>query len=221
MNSTQLSHVVGLDLGKRSDSSALVVLEVRDVPWTPKAEGSTTFEAAAVHRWPLGTPYPVIVEQTMQLLARPQLRHPLLVVDQTGVGEAVVDLFRAADAPMLGVSIGGGEAAPHRRADGTWRVTKHDLVSSPLALLNYRRLTFAKGMHLVDVLVKELEAFRVKITKAANQTYGHEGGAHDDIVLALSLACWAAERACGAVPDVQKDEAATEVSRAPDGVFMR
>ncbi len=41
-------------------------------------------------------------------------------------------------------------------------------------------------------LVRELQDFRVTITEAANDTYGGRTGAHDDLVLAVALACWGA-----------------------------
>jgi hypothetical protein len=46
---------------------------------------------------------------------------------------------------------------------------------------------------LASVLVQELLNFRVKITEAANETFGAGDGEHDDIVLAVALACWYAE----------------------------
>jgi len=63
-------------------------------------------------------------------------------------------------------------------------------------LLGHRRLTVAKAVALADVLKHELERFTVKINIAT----GHESfeawreKEHDDIVLAVALACWFAER---------------------------
>jgi len=42
-----------------------------------------------------------------------------------------------------------------------------------------------------EVLVNELLNFEVKITAAANDVYGAwREGTHDDLVLAVALACW-------------------------------
>ena len=47
---------------------------------------------------------------------------------------------------------------------------------------------------LAQVLVRELQTFTVQITDAGNETFGAENGrAHDDLVLAVSLALWVAE----------------------------
>jgi hypothetical protein len=46
-----------------------------------------------------------------------------------------------------------------------------------------------------DRLVRELQNFRVKLTVAAHETFGAwREGDHDDLVLAVALACWLAER---------------------------
>jgi hypothetical protein len=44
-------------------------------------------------------------------------------------------------------------------------------------------------------LVRELQNFQVKITAAANETFGvWRDGQHDDLVLAVALASWWGER---------------------------
>ena len=42
-------------------------------------------------------------------------------------------------------------------------------------------------------LVEEMEAFQVKITERGRDTYAAAVGAHDDLVVALALACWFGE----------------------------
>jgi hypothetical protein len=61
-----------------------------------------------------------------------------------------------------------------------------------LCIIGKRQLKIAKGMPLADVLVRELENFRVKVNTAT----GHDSyeawseNEHDDLVFALSIACW-------------------------------
>ena len=44
--------------------------------------------------------------------------------------------------------------------------------------------------------MRELTTFQVKITPAANEVFGAwRQGAHDDLVLAVAIAIWQAERA--------------------------
>ena len=48
------------------------------------------------------------------------------------------------------------------------------------------------------MLVRELLDFKVKITAAANETFGNfREGTHDDLVLAVAIAAWEGERGPG------------------------
>ena len=72
---------------------------------------------------------------------------------------------------------------------------KKELVASLQVLLQTRRLKVAKTLPEAATLVRELETFRVKVTEAANETFGAwREGQHDDLVLAVALAAWMGER---------------------------
>src|SRR3954469_2899484 len=95
---------IGLDLGRQSDPSALAVL--RSEPLSDEA-GQPVRDALGrqprrhdvihLERYPLGTAYPAVVDQVTGLLTRPEIRaidpQPTLILDETGVGAAVADLF--------------------------------------------------------------------------------------------------------------------------------
>jgi len=123
-----------------------------------------------------------------------------LVVDQTGVGRSVIDDLRAAGLPMTGVTIHGGDAVSQDADD--WRVPKRDLVGVAQVLLQNRRLKIAADLDLAPVLTAELGNFRAKIRLGGHDTYGAgedwREGNHDDLVLAVSLACWYGERSANA-----------------------
>jgi hypothetical protein len=129
----------------------------------------------------------------------------MLVVDQTGVGRAVVDMLTAAMAgrvncQFLPVTITAGEAVTVGEA-GQVRVPKKELVGVLQVLLQTRRLRVAASLPDAATLVRELETFRVKITAAANETFGAwREGQHDDLVLAVGLAAWMGERCLPAGP---------------------
>lgn len=79
-----------------------------------------------------------------------------------------------------------------------WHVPKRDLVSSAQLLLAKKLLKIADSP-LKETLEKELMSFQVDVSKG-HDTYGaaESGpwrlGKNDDIVLALSMACWWAQR---------------------------
>ena len=79
--------------------------------------------------------------------------------------------------------------------DGSWHVAKKELVSRLQVLLQTRRLQIARALPDADLLVKELQNFRVKVTVAANEVFeAWREGQHDDLVLAVAIAVWLAER---------------------------
>jgi hypothetical protein len=214
-----ISYIVGLDLGQASDFTALAILERRrpydglDSPvetfhvhrnWygldtvavrsgAPKTE--MTHAVRHLERFPLGTPYPTICECLVELFERPPLVNATLVVDQTGVGRAVLDLISRARprATIRPITITAGHTIV---PDGAgWHVPKKELVSTLQVLLQSRRLQVARQLPMAPLLGKELEAFRVKITASANETFeSWRERDHDDLVLAVALAAWVGER---------------------------
>jgi len=214
MNKT---YTVGLDLGQRQDPSALVVIE-REAA----ADGTpTAYRCLGLERWPLGTPYLEVVARTRAVMDAPPLKEAPLVVDQTGVGVAVVEMFRhAIDRVLVPVNITGGKQC-HRLPSGDWSVPKFDLVAVIQSLLGRRLLTFPRGHRLCKVLVDELRNFKVRVTAAANETYSAwRDSDKDDMVLALACSLWYADRAAGVIDNSKAASSGRSLlADAPAGVF--
>jgi hypothetical protein len=188
-------YVVGLDLGQAADYTALCVLQRS---WVREPDLVDTFTAhycvAHLVRWQLHTSYTTIVSELADLVQKPPLNYPLLAVDQTGVGRAVVDLVRQAEvkAVLRPITITAGHAVT--AGDDCWNVPKKELASTVQALLQDRRLVIAK-MPERELLSRELLNFKVKITLNANETFeAWRTRDHDDMVLSVALAAWLAER---------------------------
>jgi hypothetical protein len=179
-------YVVGLDLGQSADYSALAVL-TRTVP---QGGGEAAYTVGHLHRWPLGTDYPAIVADVAALVGRPPLDHPVVCIDEAGVGKAVLDLFRREQrlsARLVPFLVTGGRAATSA-AGGGWHLPKVQLVSTLQALLQSGRLRLA-AVPGRELLVKELLAFRVKLTAAGNETFeAWRERDHDDLVFAVAMA---------------------------------
>ena len=113
-----------------------------------------------LHRWPLGTKYSEVVKEVEALLTDPPqpaapygplvLAGSDLVIDQTGVGAAVVEVFEGADLPatISPVLITAGHQESF--ADGHWNVPKKQLVGVLQVLLQGRRLLVGKGLPLAQ-----------------------------------------------------------------------
>lgn len=190
---------VGLDLGQAHDYATLAILRAAIHPADDFGTTPPAYDVPHLQRFPLGLPYPKLVEQVVALMAVPALAGAVLVVDRTGVGRPVVDMLadRLRTVPgcrMLAVTITSGQSA--RRADpGGIRVPKKELVDALQALVSGRRLRVARSLPAAAALVCELESFRVRLTKGGREKFGAEReGQHDDLVLAVALAAWAAEQ---------------------------
>ena len=182
---------LGLDLGQAADYTALCLAERVD---NADNRVKCQYHMRHLQRFRLGTSYPDIVAEVARMMhTEPLQQDGQLVVDQTGVGRPVVDLLRQAKLYCVAVTITGGDVVSHEGGD--YRVPKRELVSTLQVLLQGGRLKFAEGLPEVATLVRELMAFQVKITDSANATFGSwREGSHDDLVLAVAMACWYGER---------------------------
>ena len=189
-----MSYTLGLDLGQAHDYTALTIIRKYPVP------SPARYEVPWLERYPLGTSYPAIVAavagRCRQLVAQGVREGvPDLIVDATGVGRPVVDLLRRERLPvtLIDVTITGGDTATQQGR--SWRVPKRELVSAAQVLLQSGRLKVAEALPDTATLTRELLNFQVKISEQAHDSYGAwREGTHDDLVLAVALACWYAER---------------------------
>ena len=147
------------------------------------------FQVGHLERLPLGTTYPAIVAHVGRLLTK-LAGHPELVIDFTGVGRPVFDMFVYSGIYPTGVVITGGMT--ETRDGRTCSVPKLNLVSRLQALLHEARLKIQRELDEAETLVRELQDFRVEFTAAGHLTFNARSGKHDDLVLALAIAAWRA-----------------------------
>ena len=103
---------------------------------------SDIYQVGHLERVPLGTLYPGIVAHVRRLLGK--LPNAALIIDYTGVGRPVFDLFTSAGISPVGVLITGGAVETH---DGAiYGVPKLTLVSRLQALLHEGRLKIHKEL---------------------------------------------------------------------------
>src|SRR4051812_16499700 len=181
-------YLVGLDLGQANDYTAVAVCEV--IPGL-HGQRDATLHVKHLERM-LHVPYPEQVARVGQLLDSPILRHRAdLIIDATGVGRPVVDMFRQAGRMFKGVTITAGDAES-RGDDGLYRVPKRNLVGALQVLLQSGRLKIAEGLELAETLKAELLNFKVKINlKTSHDSYeAWRENEHDDLCLAVCMCAW-------------------------------
>ena len=105
------------------------------------------------------------------------------------------DLLDAMGMPaeLVRITTTGG-AEPAEGAKG-WRLPKAALAASLLLLVEADRLRWVAEWPEAGTLAAELGAFQVRVTPGLCAGYGHPAGQHDDLVLALHIACRAGEHA--------------------------
>ena len=203
-------HVVGLDIGQSNDPSAVCVLEHAH----GIIDSGTSFERAHglsgdkqvtaeridvryLQRMPLGMSYPNIVAHVAELMQRPPLcgdrwtKPARLVIDQTGVGAPVGDLFEAAGMNPVRVTITGASVQ-----DVNWiardraHVAKQHLVSLVDAALHSGTLRFASRLAEAPAMKDELLDFRRKLSETGRSSYSARATKHDDLVMSLCIGVW-------------------------------
>jgi hypothetical protein len=189
---------IGVDLGQKHDHTAIAIverperiLENQRRIYNALAPLPMELLVRRVERVALGTPYPRVVEKIWEMThASPMAGDCAVVVDGTGVGTPVVDMLRAADlgCQMTAVTITGGE----KPTGGSARVClpKKDLIASVQLALEKGEMKIARRMSEVRTLVRELMDVRI----SGERIGADRAGEHDDLVIALALACWKARR---------------------------
>jgi hypothetical protein len=211
---TNTRYFAGLDLGQAHDSSALVILAADTFvarernPLDMSPVRHTVWTVVAAERFALGTPYPDIVYDVSWRFSRSPLSGAsTLVLDATGVGAAVWDLFSQQRLPveLSGVVLGAGRA--ESSSGGKAVVPKLELVDGVRVAMEAGQLFFAAGAAGVDLLIDELSQLEASFRESGSVMVEARAGAHDDLAIALMLALWAARKRGPVSPAVQVREA--------------
>jgi hypothetical protein len=191
----KVTYYAGLDLGLPGQFSALAVVEKRCARTEHGFEENASYAVRHLQRFPPGTPYSVVVEAVRAVFADPPIKGGTLVVDQTAVGRAVFESVRDAKtgASIRGLTVTAGHAAaPDER--GGWLVPKKDLVGLLQVLLQEKRLKVAQTLEHARTLTEELHQFQLKAVPLKPDAVEWRERPHDDLVLAVGIAAWQAER---------------------------
>jgi len=169
--------IVGIDVGKKRDPSALMAIEGDFL--APRRK------ITAADRLPLGMDYVSQTEAMDHFCAGSDL----VVVDCTGVGQAVVDglIDRKIEVPIWGMNITGGRGTRINWDHRTVFVPKRTLIEHTAVAIEKGILGHdvkeVQHKRTLDVLWDELRHFERR-----GQSIEAALGRHDDLVIALALA---------------------------------
>ncbi len=181
---------IGVDIGQRTEPSAVCVTETEDRTGPHGRE--CHYLVRHLERLSIGTRFPALADRAAQVASRIVERTadtPCVYLDATGLGESVVDLFstRTGSARVVAVYVNHGD----RRV----RVNRKEVQLGKAYLVGrLQALLQAHCLHLprtpdAEALASDLLEFEIKVREDANDRYGaFRVGAQDDLVTALGLA---------------------------------
>ncbi|MGC8850548.1 MAG: hypothetical protein ACP5QI_08770 [Candidatus Bathyarchaeia archaeon] len=156
-----MTHIMGVDLGKKRDYTAIAVLRKFEEAW----------KLVYMKRFKLGTPYASVIGYLKVLCEKiPEVAK--IVVDQTGSEYFVEDLAKAVSARVEGVML----SLPR----------KEEVMGNLKKMMQEGRLKIPYD----EELIAELNAERYELTKAGKIQFSHPDGTHDDMLWALALAAY-------------------------------
>jgi len=186
---------IGLDLGQLTDPSAASVIRrdiVTDAAGLPTrniaGNWAYRFTVLGLRRFPLHTPYTHVVNY-VKANRPPGSR---LVIDATGVGRPIVEMFRDAmpfPAIIDAVTITGGQSWS-QPSPGEWHCSKVELVAAARVILESTLLKVIPSLEHASLLKRELLNFRIKTSKTENEVYEARESEYDDLVISACLPIW-------------------------------
>lgn len=223
-------YIVCCDIGRKRD--AYTEVAIRDIPHIERGVKALGTPDRTVHTYSIvwlkrlrGAAYSAMVDSTVRLVNHADLvnNHDLLV-DATGVGDAVVELLRVANANPIPIVFTSGDQAKYVYLPGVRlfaehaeqlapmrtleqiNVPKSDLVAAGQMLLEQRRITLASDLPEVEraVFAEQLRGFTEVETKQAGRKPTFEAETerlHDDYVTAYLMGAWWAHQQRSAVPE--------------------
>jgi len=162
--------VVGLDLGKANDPSAMAVLR--------------NLTCVDLTRFPIRIPYPQVVKYVSYVIKN---IGAVLALDGTGVGKAVADMFIEEGIVPISVTITGGKVATGGKEPYEINVPKPILLDVLRKVMQQGFLKVPQGLTFSAELREELDLFTREGYSIVTK---RKFGSHGDLVFALALAAY-------------------------------
>lgn len=192
--------IIGVDFGQSKDYSAisygiyggLQKISSEDNSKPPHHE--PFIEIRYLERLQLGVKYEDQITRLKKVYDKVKSvsgKTPILVVDGTGVGKAVVEMVRKGGMSPIVVTVTGGQTVTK---DGrNWNIPKKELVSPAIVGIQNGTVRIANSLEHAEVLKKEMQNFKLKINIATgNESFeAWRERDHDDLVFATSLVVYA------------------------------
>lgn len=156
-----------------------------------------------------GVPYTEQCRRVQELMNGERMKNNCdLIIDGTGIGQAVVDIMREHGLEPIPIVFTSGLTMNVKYAEATRRfggfgktldlrtiaelcVPKVDMIHAAKVLLEQNRIRIATGVANAEEFKKQLLHFKGKVNERGNVSYGNDAEAkHDDWVACFIMACW-------------------------------
>jgi phage FluMu gp28-like protein len=159
-------YYAGVDFGKLQDYSVISVL---------KREGEK-LKLIYIHQFPLGTPYTHVIGHLVR--AQQKFQFHLVLVDQTGLGEPVLEETR-----NQGVTCAEGLTFTLQAKEDLLTTLKIAMEQNRLAIPYHRQLC------------QQINEQQFEYSKSGHLQFSHPPNSHDDMLWSLALAVYASTQA--------------------------
>jgi hypothetical protein len=179
-------HYRSLDWGRKMDYTALSDV-TRAGEWP-----HWTFIVNNAVRYPLGTRFHTIIYD-LQVRPYPADWNPdetVLITDASGIGDVLLEDLRRAGFDPIGVVItAGGSVSRDEQDRRLWHCGRNILVDTLRTRLG-TSLHLRCSTEMAVFVVKEAASMQYSISAAMHTIFEPRQGAHDDLLLSISMACW-------------------------------
>ena len=172
--------IAGIDPGKQKDSFAFVGTQIKD----------KKIIVLGAKRW-LGRAYLEVEKELYQIDERNPFDY--YIVERNSVGEHVIEVLRQQySLPVMPVTTVAKTPSDEKRIFSPKIMDKIDMVRYMIIMFKDGRIVFPKNPQgEVKELLRQLSIFAEHKTEGTgNVRYQAEGSEHDDLVMALMLACF-------------------------------
>lgn len=211
-------YIIGIDIAKNQDRTAIAIGHMVQ-KYQPDGRNISYLDILDMQLMEQMS-YPDLARYIRKLDLHAKLHgNNELVVDSTGVGEAVCDNLVDIGLNPNRIIFTGGDNASVKVQKGpsgfvsrvTNNVPKHELIDVLKLMMQEGRIRIAQGIPFEADIKEQFSHFVGKMSKSKNMIYGNDkDDIHDDIVCALAMMAWWFMQNMGAREDFRY-----EVSLAP------
>ena len=193
--------IIAASLGTGMQPTAIAVLEQEVLKNRNRVAETGALQLRHLERLPLDVNYPKTAARVSKLLETEEIKDKEkcggaeVLLDLTGSGRAIVELFERAGIEPISARIVGAGTVEQKDQSGEWRIPKVELIGALRVLYEAERLETAKGLGLVPELLNEFRNFKMRPPRIdPNDPESWREGQSDDLIFAVALAAWRASR---------------------------